>query len=198
MTVLLRILIVLCSLSTAAHFLRFGTLWDATAALFPATAAFFPRLLPRPLLVLAALGGGLLWAGLGMELSSWRINSGLPWMRLALILGAVCLAHLDAMMLMLGGVGKKLFGPVTGTELAKTATALFVGAVLLAAQDKTPFPLLLGARFFPGPALPGRSLDLGSGTGRRFRSHRGAGHGPCLAQVRNHGSLHYLLPHRSG
>lgn len=52
MTVFLRILIVLCSLTTAAHFLRFGTLWDAAPALLPAAAAFFPRLLPRPLLVL--------------------------------------------------------------------------------------------------------------------------------------------------
>jgi ferredoxin len=153
MTVLLRILIVLCSLTTAAHFLRFGTFWDAAAALFPATAAFFPRLLPRPLLVLAALGGTLLWAGHGMDLASWRMNFGLPWMRLALILGAVCLAHLGAMMLMLGSAGKKLFGPVTGAELAKTATALFVGAVLVAAQDKTPFPLLLGDRFFPGSGI---------------------------------------------
>lgn len=150
MTVLLRILIVLCSLTTAAHFLRFGTLWDAAPALFPATAAFFPRLLPRPILVLAALGGAILWAMHGMELASWRMNSGLPWMRLTLILGAVCLAHLGAMLLMLGGTGKKLLGPVTDAELVKTATALLVGAVLLAALDKTPFPLLLGDRFFPG------------------------------------------------
>ena len=94
MTLFLRVLIVLCSLTTAAHFLRFGTLWDAVPALFPAAAAFFPRLLPRPILILAALGGALLWAVQGVELASWRINFGLPWMRLALILGAVCLAHL--------------------------------------------------------------------------------------------------------
>ena len=153
MTVLLRILIVLCSLTTAAHFLRFGTLWDAAPALLPVAAAFFPRLFPRPLLVLAAMGGALLWAFHGMELASWRMNSGLPWMRLILILGAVSLAHLGAMLLMLGGAGKKLFGPVTDAELVKTATALLVGAVLLAAVDKTPFPLLLGDRFFPGSEI---------------------------------------------
>ncbi|MBU4525605.1 MAG: 4Fe-4S binding protein [Desulfomicrobium sp.] len=150
MTVLLRILIVLCSLTTAAHFLRFGTLWDAAPALLPAAAAFFPRLLPRPLLVLAALGGALLWAGHGMELATWRINLGLPWARLALILGAVCLAHLGAALLMLGRTGKKLFGPLTDADLVRTATALLVGAVLVPVVDKTPFPLLLGERFFPG------------------------------------------------
>lgn len=56
MTVLLRILIVLCSLMTAAHFLRFGTLWDAAPALLALPAAFFPRFLPRPLLALGLLG----------------------------------------------------------------------------------------------------------------------------------------------
>jgi NAD-dependent dihydropyrimidine dehydrogenase PreA subunit len=152
MTVVLRLLIVLCSLTTAAHFLRFGTLWEAAPALVPAVAAFFPRLVPRALLALAAAGGALLWAVHGIELASWRMNFGQPWMRLALILGAVCLAHLGAMLLMLSGPGKKLFGPLTQTELAKTATAIFVGGVLLLAVDKTPFPLLLGERFLSGSA----------------------------------------------
>jgi len=153
MTVVLRILIVLCSLTTAAHFLRFGTLWDAAPALLPAAAAFFPRFLPRPLLVLAALGGAFLWAVHGTELATWRMNFGLPWMRLALILGAVCLAHLATATFLLGRAGKKLFGPMTGADLVATATALLVGAVLLPTVAKTPFPLLLGDRFFPGSAM---------------------------------------------
>jgi hypothetical protein len=40
MTSLLRILVVLCSLITAAHFLRFGTFW-ATLSLTLAADAFF-------------------------------------------------------------------------------------------------------------------------------------------------------------
>lgn len=152
MTALLRILMVLCSLTTAAHFLRFGTLWDAAPALVPAAAAFFPRLLPRPLLVLAALGAALLWAMHGVELATWRMNFGQPWMRLALILGAVCLAHLAAAALLAGRTGTKLFGPLTGADLVATATALLVGAILLPTVAKTPFPLLLGDRFLPGSA----------------------------------------------
>jgi NAD-dependent dihydropyrimidine dehydrogenase PreA subunit len=153
MTILTRILIVLCSLTTAAHFLRFGTLWEAAPALFPAAAAFFPRLLPRPLLILAALGGALLWANQGVELASWRMNFGLPWMRLALILGAVCLAHLGLAALMAGRAGKKLFGPMGGADAVKTVTALLVGGTLILAQDKAPMPLLLGDRFFPGSGI---------------------------------------------
>ncbi len=153
MTVLLRILIVLCSLTTAAHFLRFGTLWDAAPALLALPAAFFPRFLPRPLLALGLLGSALLWAEHGTELATLRMNFGLPWMRLALILGAVCLAHLGATALLLTGPGKKLFGPLSGVQVVKTATALMVGGVLLMAVDKTPFPLLLGDRFFPGSEI---------------------------------------------
>ncbi|PKN32350.1 MAG: 4Fe-4S ferredoxin, partial [Deltaproteobacteria bacterium HGW-Deltaproteobacteria-20] len=150
MTLLARVLIVLCSLTTAAHFLRFGTFWEAAPALFPAAAAFFPRLLPRPLLILAALGGAILWANQGIELAAWRMNFGLPWMRLALILGAVCLAHLGAGALLAGRTGQGIFGPVRAADLVKTATFLLVGGILLLAGSKTPFPLLLGERFFPG------------------------------------------------
>jgi ferredoxin len=153
MTLFLRILIVLCSLTTAAHFLRFGTLWDALPALTLAAAAFLPRLLPRPFLVLAALGGALLWAALGVELATWRMNFGLPWMRLALILGGVCLAHLATAALLAGRTGQKIFGPIAHADMVKTATALFIGAVLFLASDKTPFPLLLGERFLPGSGI---------------------------------------------
>jgi NAD-dependent dihydropyrimidine dehydrogenase PreA subunit len=146
-------LIVLCSLTTAAHFLRFGTLWEAAPALFPAAAAFFPRLLPRPLLILAASGGAILWANQGIELAAWRMNFGLPWMRLALILGAVCLAHLGAGALLAGRAGQRIFGPVRAADLVRTVTFLLVGGILLLAGGKTPFPLLLGERFFPGSGV---------------------------------------------
>ena len=153
MTLLTRMLIVLCSLTTAAHFLRFGTLWEAAPALFPAAAAFFPRLLPRPLLILAASGGAILWANQGIELAAWRMNFGLPWMRLALILGAVCLAHLGAGALLAGRAGQRIFGPVRAADLVRTVTFLLVGGILLLAGGKTPFPLLLGERFFPGSGV---------------------------------------------
>lgn len=61
MIALLRVLMALCSLTTAAHFLRFGTLWDAVPCVLPMTALAWPRILPRPLLCMAALGGALLW-----------------------------------------------------------------------------------------------------------------------------------------
>lgn len=153
MTIFLRILMTLCSVTTAAHFLRFGTLWDALPVLIIIPAAFFPRLLPRPVLILAAAAGALLWADQAMSLVSWRMNSGMPWMRLALILGAVCIAHLTALMLLLRQPGARVFGPLDGTAWVRTATALVVAVILLLASDKARIPLLMGERFFPGSGI---------------------------------------------
>jgi len=149
MTVFLRVLMVLCSLTTAAHFLRFGTLWDAAPVLIFIPAAFLPRFLPRPILVLAAAAGALLWAAQTLDLVTLRMSADMPWMRLALILGAVCSAHLSVLVLLLTRTGARLFGPVQGSAWVRTATAVLVGAVLLLARAQAPFMLLLGERFFP-------------------------------------------------
>lgn len=58
-----RILLFLCGMVTAAHFLRSGGPWLTLPALLPPAAAFFPRLLPRPLLVLNALAATALSTG---------------------------------------------------------------------------------------------------------------------------------------
>ena len=45
-----RVLFTLCALTSAAHFMRFGTLWDALPALILVPAVWSPKFLPRPLL----------------------------------------------------------------------------------------------------------------------------------------------------
>ena len=150
MTHLLRILATLCALTTAAHFLRFGTLWEAAPPLALIPALFLPRLLPRPLLAAAAAAGVMLWTAQTFELATWRMSLGLPWMRLALILGAVSLAHLTVFALLLGDAGKRIFGPVRGVDWVRTIIVLLTGITLAVARSKAPFPLLLGERFFPG------------------------------------------------
>jgi NAD-dependent dihydropyrimidine dehydrogenase PreA subunit len=149
MKILTRILFTLCALTSAAHFLRFGTLWDALPALIFIPAAWAPRLLPRPLLVLAAAGGVALWAFQTQSLVAWRMSFGLPWIRLAAILGAVSLAHLAAALLLAGKTGWRIFGPVRPRDMVFTAAAALVAGILFLAREKTPFPLLLGERFLP-------------------------------------------------
>ncbi len=149
MTILLRVLLALCSLTTAAHFLRFGAVWEAALVLTIALAAGLPGFLPRPVLALAALAGVGLWADQAVSLATWRMSMGLPWLRLVLILGTVCLAHLGAVLLVLGPAGRRIFGPVSGPAWVRTAAMLLIGATLVLAREKAPIPLLLGERFVP-------------------------------------------------
>jgi NAD-dependent dihydropyrimidine dehydrogenase PreA subunit len=145
-----RVLFTLCALTSAAHFMRFGTLWDALPALILVPAVWSPKFLPRPLLVLAAAAGTALWAIQAQSLVAWRMSFGLPWARLALILGAVSLAHAAAAFLLAGNPGRRIFGPVGPRDAVSTAVALLVAGILALAVSRTPFPLLLGERFFPG------------------------------------------------
>jgi NAD-dependent dihydropyrimidine dehydrogenase PreA subunit len=145
-----RVLFTLCALTSAAHFLRFGTLWDALPALILVPAVWFPKFLPRPLLILAAAGGTALWVFQAQSLVAWRMSFGLPWARLALILGAVSLAHAAAACLLAGTPGRRIFGPVRPRDAVSTAAALLVAGILALAVSRTPFPLLLGERFFSG------------------------------------------------
>lgn len=145
-----RILFTLCALTTAAHFLRFGTLWEALPSLIMIPAVWFPKFLPRPLLVLGAAGGTVLWLFQAQSLVAWRMSFGLPWTRLAAILGAVSLAHAAAAILLAGGPGRRIFGPLRPRDTVSTAAALLVAGTLALASAKAPFPLLLGERFLPG------------------------------------------------
>ncbi|NLW82669.1 MAG: 4Fe-4S binding protein [Desulfovibrionales bacterium] len=149
MIALLRVLMALCSLTTAAHFLRFGTLWDAVPCVLPMTALAWPRILPRPLLCMAALGGALLWVDHAANLVQWRLSLGQPWVRLAAILGSVCVAHLTALALLAGQAGRRLFGDLDGVAWSKTAIFVLVSATLVLAGATTKIPLLMGERFFP-------------------------------------------------
>ena len=144
-----RVLCTLCALTTAAHFLRFGTLWDALPVLVLVPAVWVPRLLPRQILILAAAGGAALWAFQTHSLVLWRMSFGLPWARLAMILGAVTLAHLAALLLLAGETGRRIFGPLRPRDTAAALTALLVAGALVLARAKTPFTVLLGERFFP-------------------------------------------------
>jgi NAD-dependent dihydropyrimidine dehydrogenase PreA subunit len=150
MNLLLRVLLALCSLTTAAHFLRFGTIWEAAPVLTIALAAGLPGFLPRPALALAALAGVWLWADQTVSLTIWRMSMGLPWLRLVLILGTVCLAHLGVALLVLGPAGRRIFGPLSGPAWVRTATMLLIGTTLVLVQEKASIPLLLGERFAPG------------------------------------------------
>ncbi len=150
MIILARILTVVCGLLAGAHFLRFGTIWEGLADPLPTLGVLFPRLVPRPVLIAAFAAGLWLWADLAVGFIDMRVQFGLPYLRLAAILGAVCLVHLAGLALIAGRTGTRMFGPVDRVQAAQSAVMVLVGAILVAATAKAPFPLLLGERVLPG------------------------------------------------
>lgn len=152
-SLLLRILLALCSLSTAAHFLRVGSIWEALPALIPIGALLWPRLVPLPLLLLTAAAGCGLWAYQGITLALWRMNFGFPWLRLTAIIGTVSAAHALVGWLLASGPGTRVFGSLDKTAWARTVAFLLVGGTLVLATSKTSLQLMLGERLLPGSSL---------------------------------------------
>lgn len=147
-----RMLIILCALVTAAHCLRFGSAWEAGAIIFFALAAL-TGWVPRPILVIAALGAGLFWVDQSVALVQLRLVMSLPWRRLSMILGTVCLAHLGLAILLTSKVGKKTFGALQARDWVSSMVFLLSGATLMLITTKAPQPILLGVRFFPDSGL---------------------------------------------
>lgn len=176
-TVALRVLLVLCSMLTGAHFLRFGGFWEALACAFPLACAFWPRLLPRVVIALGFSGALWVWADLAIRLIGLRMQFDQPYIRLSMILGAVWLTHLLGLVLLLGKSGDIHFGSWNAKQWVRSVVFLLVFAALSLAREKAKFPILLGERFWIdsgrfwvalfsvyGSAVSGLLLD-----GRRIR-----------------------------
>lgn len=148
-----QILTFLCGLVTAAHFLRFGNAWEALAIFLFTLATCKSYLVPRPILFLAALGAGFFWTHETITLVQLRITMDLPWIRLVVILSAVCLAHFSLALLILGRTGEKSIGVINGRTWVRTIVFLLSGGILFFITQKAPLPILLGVRFFPESGL---------------------------------------------
>lgn len=147
---ILRLCIPLCALLTAAHYLRFGTVWNALPALLPLATLIWRRPVFRPLLILCALAAAGVWTQLGVDLVRTRLLFGQPWLRLAGIMGGVTALHLLGAALLLGQSGRRLFGPLDARALCAAVTAVLTAGGLSLAVWKSPFAVLLGERLLPG------------------------------------------------
>lgn len=89
MTCLLLILPALASLLLAAHFFRAGQLALTVASVALLVLLAVPRAWAARLLQVALVVGGLEWIRTLVEVAAARVSIGQPYLRLALILGAV-------------------------------------------------------------------------------------------------------------
>ena len=150
MTPLMLALAVLSHLILAAHALRQGD-WPLCAVL-----AAVPMLLltrrgaARLVSALVLVAGAGQWVAVGVEFVQLRLAFGENWLRLALILAAVCLASLAAGLWLLSGRAKELFRRDADAEMPQAAAFVLVAGLLAVARAKASVPLLLLDRFLPG------------------------------------------------
>jgi ferredoxin len=141
---------VLSLLLLAAHALRPGDWALATVFLVFAGAVFSRREWLRPVLFAVMAAGCLLWAQSGAGFVRMRLALGQPWLRLALILGAVLALTAVSAALLLTPRARAWFRRTTPQDAARTGAFLVTAAALVLARRMSPLPVLLADRFLPG------------------------------------------------
>lgn len=150
MNTLMLTLAVLGHFILAAHALRQGD-WSLCAALAALPLALLTRRGAARLVAAAVLllGAGQ-WVSAGLGFVQLRLALGEPWLRLALIMGAVCAASLASGLWLLGQRAQALFHRERESELPQAVAFLLTIGVLALARAKASVPVLLVDRFAPG------------------------------------------------
>jgi ferredoxin len=145
----LFLLPVLSLLLAAAHFLRWGELGVSLACLLLAGLLFWRKGWMRPVVQISLLASAGIWVMTMVELAGMRMAFGLPWLRLALILGGVTgVTALSASLLQ----SARLRSWYRQSAEVRPAVAAFLLTVLALGllQHRLDLPLLLAERFRPG------------------------------------------------
>ncbi len=130
-----------------AHFLRIGEPGHMTACMGLGALAFSRRAWVRGVLTMALLAAAATWVGTGSELIRFRTVAGMPWIRLALIMGGLFASSLAGAVLLHGKTGQTAYNRQDHTTCLRTWVFLAVTGILLIARFKAPFPILLADRF---------------------------------------------------
>lgn len=148
---MIRILPALLSLLLlAASALRRGE-WGLTAALAVlCLLAFTRRDWLRPVLMAALTWGVFIWLDTTRTLVNFRLMAGMPWLRLAAIMGGVMALNLAALALLCTDKARAWFRNATDWAVPRATAFVLTVALLAVTRAKTPFPVLLADRFWPG------------------------------------------------
>lgn len=144
----LFLLPVLSLLLAAAHYLRWGEVGLSLSSMVMAGLLFWPRQWMRRMTQILLLAAAAIWGMTLNELVGMRMAFGLPWLRLAIIVGLVAgLTALSAGLLQSARIGRWYR---QSASAAPVAAFLLTAATLGGLQHRLDFPLLLTERFLPG------------------------------------------------
>lgn len=150
MNALMLSLTVLAHLLLAAHSLRRGD-WGLCLALAALPLTLLTRQAwARLAASMVLLLGAAQWVAAGVDFVQLRLALGEPWLRLALILAAVCGLTLTSGLWLLGARARALFPRQREAELPQTAAFLLTAGLLALARSKASVAVLLADRFLPG------------------------------------------------
>ncbi|MGE4292720.1 MAG: 4Fe-4S binding protein [Desulfovibrio sp.] len=151
-----RVAPLLASLALAllgAHALRLGQPGLSAACLGLITLAWGAgqnRAWVRLVLLAVLVAGFGVWLQASNELVRFRVDAGLPWLRLAAIMGAVCALTLAAILVLLAGPGRRRYALEPENGPFRAVLFLLVAGLLVLCEHKVRFPLLLLERYAPG------------------------------------------------
>lgn len=149
MNVLIRTAAALCLVLLGAHYLRFGQPGMVVFLLGVLGLTFTRRRMARFVVAGVLVAGAWLWADHTLALISFRQLAGQPWLRLALIMGAVTALTFAAAALLLFK-GRGAYGRDLERGPFQAALFLLTAGILFLVRAKVSFPVLLLERFAPG------------------------------------------------
>ncbi|WP_244148809.1 4Fe-4S binding protein [Desulfonatronum thioautotrophicum] len=134
----------------AVHYLRSGDLGMVVVCLSLPGLFFLRQAWVRPVLQVAFAAGMVAWLLTMLDLVQFRQVVGLPWLRLALILGSVAVVTGSGALFLETDILRQRFSRRPEAVLVQAGAFLLTVCALLPAQAKVSFPILLVERFFPG------------------------------------------------
>ncbi|MCT4534279.1 4Fe-4S binding protein [Halodesulfovibrio sp.] len=135
----------------AAHFLRFGDAWLAAAIVITSALCFSRLGWARIVCSLALFLGSFLWIQTGIDFVQMRMAVGVPWGRLAVIMGSVSLFSLTGAWVLSTEKAAARFDKGCSTAISQASVfVLTCGGLWLCRVMPQNMKLLLADRFVPG------------------------------------------------
>ncbi|MCU0663688.1 MAG: 4Fe-4S binding protein [Myxococcota bacterium] len=143
---------VLSMLLLSAHFLRQGELGLVATSLASLGLLLCRQRFVAHVFLVALPALSLLWVGEAAEIATVRMTLGQPWLRMAIILGAVAVLTALSGIAFLSTRLRERYSQSAASAQASSAAFFIVGIALWAVMLKVPQPMLLAQRFAPWTA----------------------------------------------